>query len=108
MHYPVKRINLVKESLLKIKNGMEKIKICGSENPGFGNYLGYDHPTGKPGFIPQSEYYNRWYNNSWRAATTISNSIGQGEILATPIQLANFSAIIANSCLLYTSPSPRD
>ena len=63
---------------------------------GFGNYLGYDHPTGKPGFIPQSEYYNRWYNNSWRAATTISNSIGQGEILATPIQLANFSAIIAN------------
>ena len=63
---------------------------------GFGNYLGYDHPTGKPGFIPNSEYYNKWYNNSWRAATTISNSIGQGEILATPIQLANFSAIIAN------------
>ena len=37
---PVKRINLVKESLLKIKDGIKKIKICGSEDPGFGNYLG--------------------------------------------------------------------
>mgnify|MGYP001183153375 FL=1 len=63
---------------------------------GFGNYLGYDHPTGKPGFIPSSDYYNKWYNNSWRAVTTISNSIGQGEILTTPIQLANFAAIISN------------
>ena len=63
---------------------------------GFGNYLGYDHPTGQPGFIPSSKYYNGWYNNSWKAATTISNSIGQGEILTTPIQLANFAATIAN------------
>ena len=63
---------------------------------GFGNYLGYDHPTGQPGFIPNSEYYNGWYNNSWKAVTTISNSIGQGEILTTPIQLANFAATIAN------------
>mgnify|MGYP001499692038 FL=1 len=63
---------------------------------GFGNYLGYDHPTGKPGFIPTSDYYNSWYNNSWKAVTTISNSIGQGEILTTPIQLANFAATIAN------------
>ena len=40
--------------------------------------------------------YNNWYKNSWRAVTTISNSIGQGEILTTPIQLANFAATIAN------------
>ena len=66
------------------------------ESFGFGNYLGYDHPTGKPGFVPNSDYYNRYYNKSWRAVTTISNSIGQGEILTTPIQLANFSATIAN------------
>ena len=37
---PIKRIDLVKESFLKIKNSGEEIKICGSENPGFGNYLG--------------------------------------------------------------------
>ncbi len=63
---------------------------------GFGDFLGYDHPTGRRGFIPNSDYYNRWYNRSWRAPTTISNSIGQGEVLATPVQLANFAAIIAN------------
>jgi len=51
---PVKRINLVKESLLKIKNGMEKIKICGSENPGFGNYLG----------VVSDQELNRLYNSS--------------------------------------------
>ncbi len=37
---PIKRINLVKESLIKIKDGLKNIKICGTENPGFGNYLG--------------------------------------------------------------------
>jgi len=38
---PIKRINLVYESLLKIKDGIKQLKICGSENPGFGNYLGF-------------------------------------------------------------------
>tara|TARA_Y100000590_G_C15647422_1_gene987408 strand:- start:728 stop:1615 length:888 start_codon:yes stop_codon:yes gene_type:complete len=37
---PIKRISLVKESLLKINNSIKEIKICGSEDPGFGNYLG--------------------------------------------------------------------
>ena len=36
----IKRINLVKESLSKIENSINEIKICGSEDPGFGNYLG--------------------------------------------------------------------
>ena len=51
---PVKRINLVKESLLKIKDGIKKIKICGSENPGFGNYLG----------VVSDQELNRLYNSS--------------------------------------------
>ena len=64
---------------------------------GLGNYLGYDHPLGQPGLIPDSNYYDKWYpNNRWRAATTISNGIGQGEILTTPIQLGNIAATIAN------------
>ena len=37
---PVKRFNLVKESLLQIKDGEKNIKICGLKDPGFGNYLG--------------------------------------------------------------------
>ena len=64
---------------------------------GLGDYLGYDLPTGRPGFIPICQYYDRGYpNKSWSAPTTISNAIGQGEILTTPIQMANFTAAIAN------------
>tara|TARA_B100001123_G_scaffold440978_1_gene581231 strand:- start:1392 stop:2051 length:660 start_codon:yes stop_codon:yes gene_type:complete len=51
---PVKRINLVKESLLKIKDEIKKIKICGSENPGFGNYLG----------VVSDQELNQLYNSS--------------------------------------------
>ena len=69
---------------------------------GLGDYLGYDLSIGKKGFIPQSNYYNRFYgNNRWSAATTISNSIGQGEILTTPIQMANFVSAIANRGFFY-------
>ena len=64
---------------------------------GLGNYLGYDLPTGRPGFIPNSAYYDQWYpNKNWKAPTIISNAIGQGEVLITPIQMANFTAAIAN------------
>ena len=51
---PIKRIDLVKESLSKIKNYIKEIKICGSENPGFGNYLG---------IISDTEL-NKLYNSS--------------------------------------------
>ena len=64
---------------------------------GLGNYLGYDLLTGQPGFIPDASYYNKLYKKGgWSAPTIISNSIGQGEILTTPIQMANFTAAIAN------------
>jgi len=64
---------------------------------GLGDYLGYDLPIGKKGFIPESDYYNRFYGNDrWGSSTTISNSIGQGEILTTPIQMANFATAVAN------------
>ena len=64
---------------------------------GLGDYLGYDLLIGKKGFIPESDYYNRFYgDNRWGSSTTISNSIGQGEILTTPIQMANFATAIAN------------
>jgi len=38
---PIKRFNLIRDTLFKIKDGIKKIKICGAENPNFGNYLGY-------------------------------------------------------------------
>ena len=64
---------------------------------GLGNYLGYDLPVGKKGLIPDADYYNYWYKKGgWKSATVVSNAIGQGELLTTPIQMANFTAAIAN------------
>lgn len=70
---------------------------------GLGNFLGTDLPTGAPGRIPDKSYYDKWYGDGrWAASTIISNSIGQGEIAATPLQLANMTAAIANRGYFYT------
>ncbi len=63
---------------------------------GFGYTLGVDLPGEARGMIPNSEYYDRHYNRSWNGLTTISNSIGQGEVTLTPLQIANLGATIAN------------
>lgn len=50
------------------------------------------------GAIPTQRTYNKWYGErGWKAMTIRSNSIGQGEVEVTPIQLANAVAVIANS-----------
>ncbi|MBT8280275.1 MAG: penicillin-binding protein 2 [Muriicola sp.] len=70
---------------------------------GLGDYLGYDLPTGRKGRIPDKAYYDRVYgDNRWASSFIISNSIGQGEVAATPIQLANMTAAIANRGYYYT------
>lgn len=70
---------------------------------GLGNFLGYDLPVGQKGLVPNANLYNRTYKNfRWGATTNISNSIGQGEVLTTPIQLANATAAIANRGYFYT------
>ncbi|ANW95086.1 penicillin-binding protein [Wenyingzhuangia fucanilytica] len=70
---------------------------------GLGNYLGYDLPIGAKGFIPTADYYDKVYpRKTWRYSTIISNAIGQGEILTTPIQLANMIAAIANRGYYFT------
>jgi penicillin-binding protein 2 len=70
---------------------------------GLGQFMGYDLPTGKRGKIPTSKTYKRIYpNGGWRSTTIVSNSIGQGEVLMTPIQLANMMATVANEGYYYT------
>ena len=64
---------------------------------GYGYRLGIDLPGEYRGFIPNVEFYNKRYGDGhWSATTVISIAIGQGEILATPLQIANLSATIAN------------
>ena len=64
---------------------------------GYGYKLGVDLPGESRGFIPNAKFYDKFYSEGrWSANTIISVSIGQGEILATPLQIANLSATIAN------------
>lgn len=64
---------------------------------GYGYKLGVDLPSESRGFIPNPEYYSKSFRGrNWTANSIISVSIGQGEVLATPLQIANLCATIAN------------
>ena len=70
---------------------------------GFGSKLNVDFPNEKGGLILKSSRYDKIYGkNHWKSSTIISIAIGQGEVLATPIQTANLAACIANRGYFYT------
>lgn len=69
---------------------------------GFGYELGIDLSGEKRGLIPNAQYYDKAYRGSWNALTVISIAIGQGEVLLTPLQIANLGATIANRGYFYT------
>ncbi len=73
------------------------------ERFGFGTRLDIDLPNVNKGNIPDTAYYNRWYGKErWAFSTIYSNSIGQGEVEVTLLQLANLASIIANRGYYYT------
>jgi penicillin-binding protein 2 len=64
---------------------------------GFGNNLNSDFPNELSGFIPSTDYFDRYYGKGgWKSLTIISMGIGQGELGTTPLQMANMAAIMAN------------
>ncbi len=63
---------------------------------GFGYALGVDLPNESRGLIPNAEYYDKNIKHAWNALSIISISIGQGEVLTTPLQIANLAATVAN------------
>jgi len=70
---------------------------------GLGGFLNNDLLVGRPGRIPDGDYYDRAYGKGrWRSTYIVSNAIGQGEVEATPIQLANMIAAIGNRGFYYT------
>ena len=75
---------------------------------GFGYKLGTDLPGEQRGFIPNSDYYTSALGTRWNGLSIISIAIGQGEILATPLQIANLGATIANRGYFYTPHVVRE
>lgn len=76
---------------------------------GFGKRLGVDLPNEKQGYVPTINRYNRIYGEGHvKSLNIISMAIGQGEILLTPIQMANLAATIANRGYYYTPHIIKD
>jgi penicillin-binding protein 2 len=70
---------------------------------GLGNRLGVDVPNEAPGHVPTAAYYDKKHGKGvWKFSSAVSVGIGQGELLITPLQMANMAAIIANRGFYYT------
>lgn len=75
------------------------------EKFGMGHALHVDIPGERPGNYPTSDYYNRIFSREqgrWKSVWIRSLGIGQGELLATNLQIANLAAILANRGYYYT------
>ena len=68
---------------------------------GLGHPIGIDIPNEKGGNIPDSNYFNSVYNKNWNSCNMSIIGMGQGEVLLTPLQMANSVCIIANKGYYY-------
>ncbi|MFT5581184.1 MAG: penicillin-binding protein 2 [Psychromonas sp.] len=93
-----KESNVYKDSEVGLNIWYEYMKSFG-----LGQKLNSDITGQRPGRIPNSSYYDKWYgHHQWAFSTIRSISIGQGEIALTPLQMANVAALIANHGWYYT------
>jgi len=75
---------------------------------GLGVYLNNDLAVGSSGLIPSSNFYDKRFGDDWTPYQMIFNGIGQGDITVTPLQMANFTAAIANKGFFYTPHIVRE
>lgn len=75
--------------------GIDKLSQAAKEF-GLGSVVGYPLPGERSGVIPSQEWKRERYNKPWYAGETVIASIGQGFVLATPLQLAVMTAALAN------------
>lgn len=91
-----------KDMYIDTRIGMEKWKNFVNDF-GLGSKLGVDLPNERNGFVPDLQYYDKVYGtNRWKFSNVYSLSIGQGELLVTPLQMANLGAILGNNGFYYT------
>lgn len=80
--------------------GIEKIASYAREF-GFGKSSQIDLPSQVAGLVPTSEWKEKKYHSRWLGGDTMSVSIGQGYMEATPLQLANMVAMVSNKGVIY-------
>lgn len=81
-----------------LKVGIKKMSD-GLMRYGLGKKTGIDLPNEFIGTVPSREWKSRKYNRTWYIGETVNTSIGQGDFLSTPIQIAQFTALMATKKL---------
>ncbi|HNZ86390.1 MAG TPA: penicillin-binding protein 2 [bacterium] len=80
--------------------GLEKIVEYGKKF-GLSEKLGVDLPSEADGFLPTEKWKKETKNEAWYIGDTYHLSIGQGDALVTPLQVAMMTSVIANGGILY-------
>ena len=98
-------VNLYRKTIDKYDDPSHGMNVWSNhvKSFGLGNFLNNDLAVGRKGRIPDGEYYDKAYGKGrWASTYIVSNAIGQGEVEATPIQLTNMVAAIANRGYYFT------
>lgn len=80
--------------------GVERIARY-AEEFGFGRSAEVDLPSQTFGFVPTPQWKERKFHERWLGGDTMNMSIGQGYLLASPLQLANMVAMVVNGGVVY-------
>ncbi|MCB2204328.1 penicillin-binding protein 2 [bacterium] len=91
---------------LIFKLGFDNLKKYGAMFH-FGRTTGMDISNENSGILPSEEYYNKRYGTKWNIGYLVNLGIGQGEINTTPLQMAAYTATIANGGTYYTPHAVR-
>lgn len=94
--------------MYKVSGGYGDLKGLGEDKLadymrqyGLGQKTGIDLPEERPGLVPTPEYKEKTFNEAWYIGNTYQMGIGQGFVLSTPIQIATYTAAIANDGVAY-------
>jgi penicillin-binding protein 2 len=80
--------------------GIERI-VSYAKDFGYGKATGIDLPGELDGFVPTPQWKERRFHEKWLGGDTMNLSIGQGDLLVTPLQMADMMAMIVNNGVVY-------
>lgn len=87
--------------------GIERI-VSYAKDFGFGKITGIDLPGELEGFVPTPQWKERRFHEKWLGGDTMNLSIGQGDLLVTPLQMADMMAMIVNDGVVYRPHVVKD